>query len=208
MGVHESQSRIYENQIGRSKAFTQFLFHEMLDIFGEFGIKSADEFYRCVNAVKKGYIRTEADEIQYNLHIMLRYELEQALINGSLEVKDLEVAWNDMFKRDFGYAVDRPSNGVLQDVHWSVGLFGYFPTYSLGNIYAGCLEKAIQSELPDLNLEYSKGNVKRATTWLRENLQMYGGLRDPEQTISFATGEMPNEEPLLNYLDKKFNDLI
>ena len=208
MGVHESQSRMYENQIGRSKAFTQFLFHEMLDIFGEFGIKSADEFYRCVNAVRKGYIRTEADEIQYNLHIMLRYELEQALINGSLEVKDLEVAWNDMFKRDFGYAVDRPSNGVLQDVHWSVGLFGYFPTYSLGNIYAGCLEKAIRSELPDLNLEYSKGNVKRATTWLRENLQMYGGLRDPEQTISFATGEMPNEEPLLNYLDKKFNDLI
>ena len=156
MGVHESQSRMYENQIGRSKAFTQFLFHEMLDIFGEFGIKSADEFYRCVNGVKKGYIRTEADEIQYNLHIMLRYELEQALINGSLEVKDLEVAWNDMFKRDFGYAVDRPSNGVLQDVHWSVGLFGYFPTYSLGNIYAGCLEKAIRSELPDLNLEYSK----------------------------------------------------
>ena len=207
MGVHESQSRIYENQIGRSQAFTQFLFHEMLDVFGDFGIKSAGEFYRCVNAIKKGYIRTEADEVQYNLHIMLRYELEQALINGSLEVKDLEVAWNDSFQRDFGYSIDKPSNGVLQDVHWSVGLFGYFPTYSLGNVYAGCLEKVMRRELPDLDTDFLNGNVQRATNWLGDNLQRYGGLRDPELTISHATNEIPNEEPLLNYLEKKFNSL-
>jgi carboxypeptidase Taq len=207
MGVHESQSRIYENQIGRSQAFTQFLFHEMLKVFGDFGIKSAGEFYRCVNAIKKGYIRTEADEVQYNLHIMLRYELEQALINGSLEVKDLEVAWNDSFQRDFGYSIDKPSNGVLQDVHWSVGLFGYFPTYSLGNVYAGCLEKVMRRELPDLDTDFLNGNVQRATNWLGDNLQRYGGLRDPELTISHATNEIPNEEPLLNYLEKKFSSL-
>jgi len=208
MGVHESQSRIYENQIGRSRAFTQFLYREMLDTFGDFGIASAEEFYKCVNAVKKGYIRTEADEIQYNLHIMLRYDLEQGLINGDLEVKDLEVAWNDRFKSDFGYPVDRASNGVLQDVHWSVGLFGYFPTYSLGNIYAGCLDKAMRKELPDLDTDFTNGNVKRATNWLGDNLQTYGGLRDPESTIFHATKESSDEEPLLNYLEQKFNALF
>merc|ERR1712137_423983 len=115
----------------------------MRDSFGDFGIASADEFYKAVNTVHKGYIRTEADELQYNLHIMLRFDLERALMAGDLQVGDLEAAWNDRFEADFGYAVDRPSNGVLQDVHWSVGLFGYFPTYSLGNVYAGCLNTAL-----------------------------------------------------------------
>ena len=149
MGVHESQSRIYENQLGRSRAFTSWLYGRMREVFGDFGIADAEAFYAAVNRVHNGYIRTEADEVQYNLHIMLRFDLERALIAGDLRVADLEAAWNDRFAADFGYAVDKPSNGCLQDVHWSVGLFGYFPTYALGNLYAGCLHEALRRDVPD-----------------------------------------------------------
>ena len=207
MGVHESQSRIYENQIGRSRAFTKFLYGEMLSLFGDFGIKNADDFYKSVNGIRNGFIRTEADEVQYNLHIMLRFELEKALINDDLRAEDLESAWNEAFLRDFGYPVDNASNGVLQDVHWSVGLFGYFPTYSLGNIYAGCLNKAMRADLPDLDHAFEHGNVNDATDWLKENVQKYGGLRKPEATISHAIGGQPDEEPLLQYLEEKFGDI-
>ncbi|MGD9863345.1 MAG: carboxypeptidase M32, partial [Pseudodonghicola sp.] len=148
MGVHESQSRIYENQLGRSRAFTGWLFARMTETYGDIGVGDAEAFYAAVNRVHPGYIRTEADEVQYNLHIMLRFDLERALMEGDLQVADLEAAWNDRFEADFGYAVDKPSNGVLQDVHWSVGLFGYFPTYALGNVYAGCLHAALRRAVP------------------------------------------------------------
>ena len=207
MGVHESQSRIYENQLGRSRAFTSWLFEQMKASFGSFGIENADEFYAAVNAVQRGYIRTEADELQYNLHVMLRFELERALMIGDLSVGDLEAAWNDRFKADFGYAVDKPSNGVLQDVHWSVGLFGYFPTYSLGNIYAGCLYDALTQAVPNLDDDLAQGNTSRATTWLRENLQQHGGLRAPKDTIVHAIGGEPSHEPLLRYLEQKFSGI-
>ena len=137
MGVHESQSRIYENQLGRSRAFTGWLFGEMREVFGDIGIADAETFYATVNRHASGYIRTEADEVDYNLHVLLRFDLERELIAGRLEVSDLEDAWNARFFKDFGVKVDKPSNGVLQDVHWSEALFGYFPTYSLGNVYAG-----------------------------------------------------------------------
>lgn len=207
MGVHESQSRIYENQIGRSAAFTSWLYGEMRDSFGDFGIASADEFYKAVNTVHKGYIRTEADELQYNLHIMLRFDLERALMAGDLEVGDLEAAWNDRFEADFGYGVDKPSNGCLQDVHWSVGLFGYFPTYSLGNVYAGCLNQKMRKDLPDLDTELASGNTSSATEWLRQNLQQHGGLRSPVETIERAAGTGPSPAPLMSYLEEKFTGL-
>lgn len=207
MGVHESQSRIYENQIGRSAAFSSWLYGEMRDSFGDFGIASADEFYKAVNTVHKGYIRTEADELQYNLHIMLRFDLERALMAGDLEVGDLEAAWNDRFEADFGYSVDKPSNGCLQDVHWSVGLFGYFPTYSLGNVYAGCLNQKMRKDLPDLDSELASGNTSSATQWLRQNLQQHGGLRSPIETIERAAGTAPSPAPLMSYLEEKFTGL-
>ncbi|CUH82268.1 Thermostable carboxypeptidase 1 [Tritonibacter multivorans] len=207
MGVHESQSRIYENQLGRSRAFTGWLFAQMQTSFGDFGIENADEFYAAVNAVHRGYIRTESDELQYNLHVMLRFGLERALMTGDLSVGDLEAAWNDRFAADFGYAVDKPSNGVLQDVHWSVGLFGYFPTYSLGNIYAGCLYEALTQAVPNLEADLAEGNTRRATEWLRENLQQHGGLRSPKDTIVHAIGGEPTHEPLKGYLEKKFSEI-
>ncbi|UWQ80915.1 carboxypeptidase M32 [Leisingera sp. S132] len=205
MGVHESQSRIYENQIGRSRAFTGWLFGEMKDAFGDFGVANADAFYAAVNTVHKGYIRTEADELQYNLHIMMRFGLERALMSGDLAVKDLEAAWNDRFEADFGYAVDKPSNGCLQDVHWSVGLFGYFPTYTLGNVYAGCLYQALRRDVPGLDAEVAEGNTDGATNWLKENLQQHGGLRSPRDTIRHASGMEPGHAPLLAYLEEKFS---
>lgn len=207
MGVHESQSRIYENQLGRSRAFTGWIYGQMRDAFGDFGIASEDAFYAAVNRVNRGYIRTEADEIQYNLHVMLRFDLERALMAGDLEVNDLETAWNDRFLADFGYAVDKPSNGVLQDVHWSVGLFGYFPTYALGNLYAGCLHEALRTDIPQLDEQLRAGNTSNATSWLRENLQQHGGLRSPQETITHASGMSPTPEPMLNYLEKKFQEL-
>ena len=207
MGVHESQSRIYENQIGRSRAFTGWLYGQMRAAFGDFGIADEDAFYKAVNRLHNGYIRTEADEVQYNLHVLLRFDLERALIARDIEVDDLEAAWNERFEADFGFAVDRPSNGVLQDVHWSVGLFGYFPTYSLGNVYAGCLNAAMRAAVPDLDAALARGDTSPATTWLRDNLQTHGGLYAPREVITRACGQAPTEGPLLDYLETKFSDI-
>ncbi|MBT8412204.1 MAG: carboxypeptidase M32 [Octadecabacter sp.] len=207
MGVHESQSRIYENQIGRSRAFTGWLYGQMRDAFGDFGIADEDAFYAAVNRLQNGYIRTEADEVQYNLHVLLRFDLERALIARDIEVDDLEAAWNERFAADFGFAIDRASNGVLQDVHWSVGLFGYFPTYSLGNVYAGCLNEAMRAALPDLDDALAEGDTSPATTWLRDNLQTHGGLYAPRDVITRACGQAPSEGPLLSYLETKFSGI-
>jgi len=207
MGVHESQSRIYENQLGRSRAFTGWLHGAMVQEFGALSIDDAESFYAAVNRVNTGYIRTEADEIQYNLHIMLRFDLERDLMRGKLDAADLEEAWNTRFESDFGYPVDRPSHGVLQDVHWSVGLFGYFPTYALGNVYAGCLHQSLRADIPDLDAQLAQGDTSAATGWLREKLQRFGALRAPRDTIAHACGFTPDEGPLMDYLEAKFRAL-
>ena len=204
MGVHESQSRIYENQLGRSAPFTGWIFGQMQQEFGDFGVDSPEEFHAVVNRVQPGFIRTEADEVHYNLHIMMRFDLERQLIAGTLDVGDLEEAWNARFEQDFGVAVDKPAHGLLQDVHWSVGLFGYFPTYTLGNVYAGCLMQALRKAVPDLDDHLARGDVRPATEWLRENVQRHGGLHAPRNVIERACGAAPTEAPLLDYLDAKF----
>ena len=207
MGVHESQSRIYENQIGRSRAFTGWLFGQMQARFGNAGTPDAETFYGAVNRVQSGYIRTEADEVHYNLHVMMRFDLERALVSGDLVVPDLEAAWNDRFVADFGVAVDRPSNGMLQDVHWSCGLFGYFPTYTLGNLYAGCLYAALRAAVPDLDNQLAVGDTSGATRWLQANVQQHGGRYAPRDLITRATGQGPTEGPFLDYLERKFGAL-
>jgi carboxypeptidase Taq len=128
-------------------------------------------------------------------------------MSGDLQVRDLEAAWNDRFAADFGYVVDTPSNGLLQDVHWSVGLFGYFPTYALGNVYAGCLHEAMRAALPDLDARLAEGDTSTATAWLRDHVQQFGGLYEPRQLIEKASGAVPSEEPLLRYLETKFTAL-
>lgn len=207
MGVHESQSRIYENQLGRSRALCHWLYGAMKQEFGPLSVASADAFFAAANRVTQGFIRTEADEVQYNLHIMLRFELERALIRGSLDAADLEEAWNTKFEADFGFRVDKPSNGLLQDVHWSVGLFGYFPTYALGNIYAGCLYQALRADLPELETDLERGDTTSATQWLKTRVQQHGALRGPRDTIRHACGFEPDEAPLIHYLETKFSEL-
>jgi len=204
MGVHESQSRIYENQLGRSRAFAGWLYGRMRETFGDFGVPDAEAFYGTVNRVQPGYIRTEADEVHYNLHIMMRFDLERQLMSGELAVADLEEAWNARFVADFGVTVDRPSHGMLQDVHWAGGLFGYFPPYSLGNVYAGCLHKALRAQVPDLDAALARGDAAPATDWLRANLQRHGGLYEPAEVVRRACGFEPDEGPLLDYLEEKF----
>jgi carboxypeptidase Taq len=207
MGVHESQSRIYENQMGRGRAFAGWLFNRMGDAFGGLNIADPDAFYATVNRVTPGFIRTEADEVQYNLHIMMRFDLERDLIAGKLSTDDLAEAWNARFLRDFGVVVDRPANGVLQDVHWAVGLFGYFPTYALGNVFAGCLNQAMREAVPDLDDSLATGDAAPAVEWLRENVQRHGGIKRPRALISEATGGDVSPEPLLAYLDQKFGQI-
>ena len=204
MGVHESQSRIYENQLGRSRAFTGWLAGRMSASFDSGETADADAFYATVNRVTPGYIRTEADEVHYNLHIMMRFDLERDLIAGRLAVEDLPEAWNARFLRDFGVAVDRPANGVLQDVHWSIGLFGYFPTYALGNVYAGCLDRAMRAAVPEVDAALARGNAGPAVEWLRENVHRHGSFKPPVALITDATGAAPTPEPLLAYLEQKF----
>jgi carboxypeptidase Taq len=207
MGVHESQSRIYENQLGRSRAFTRFLFGRMHQAFGDFGVPDAEAFYAAVNRVHPGFIRTEADEVHYNLHVLMRYDLERALLKGDLAVCDLPMAWNERFATDFGATVPGDAVGCLQDVHWSVGLIGYFPTYTLGNVYAGCLHAALRRDLPDLDEALGHGDPSPATDWLRDRVQRHGGLHAPREVVARACGAEPDEGPLLDYLEAKFGAL-
>ena len=204
MGIHESQSRIFEKQLASSRAFLGWLFDRLRSEFGEVNLKSPEAFYAAVNRVSPGFIRTESDEIHYNLHIMMRFDLERALISGDLQVADLEAAWNDRFHADFGVAVDKPSNGVLQDMHWPVAMFGYFPTYSLGNVYAGCLYSALCRDVPDHDAALAKGDAAPATAWLRDNVQIHGRRFSPEELITRATGQAPSAKPLLSYLESKY----
>ncbi len=207
LGIHESQSRIFENQLGRSRAFTKWLFKKMRENFSSFDIKNEEDFYRIVNKVSPGFIRTEADEIHYNLHIMLRFELEIGIISKEIEVEDLVDAWNNKFKSFFDKEVKNVSDGVLQDVHWSLGAFGYFPTYTLGNLNAGCLFETMQNELPNLEKDLENGEIGPAKNWLTEKIHQYGSMYEPKDLIKKATGKEFSVEPLIGYLEKKFTDL-
>ena len=207
MGVHESQSRMLENQIGRSRAFMEWLYPQMVELFDEMPFDSPEALYRTVNHVEPGFIRTEADEVHYNLHILLRFDLELALFRGDLTAADLEAAWNDRFKADFGVEVDRAANGVLQDIHWSMGLFGYFPTYSLGNIYAAELFEAMGHAIPDRDERIARGDLGELSRWLVEHVHRHGHIYAAAQLVENAIEKVPDEKRLLAYLSDKFSDL-
>ena len=204
MGVHESQSRLLENQIGRSAAFAEWLHPRMEAAFGGTGLGSAAELHRAANRVEPGFIRTEADEVHYNLHIMLRFDLERALLAGDLSVGDLEAAWNDRFAADFGRRVPNAAMGVLQDVHWAEGLFGYFPTYTLGNVYAGELWAALRRDIGDTDAPTRAGDLGPVLDWLRARVHRRGALHMPAEIVAQACGHPPGEGPLLDYLEEKY----
>ena len=207
MGVHESQSRMFENQLGRSRSFAGWLHDRMQALFGDLGLSGVEDFYMSVNRVERGYIRTESDEVQYNLHILLRFDLERDLISGRMEVSDLEEAWNSRFEKDFGYPVDKPSNGMLQDIHWAAGLFGYFPTYALGNVYAGCICEAVRDNVPDLEDDLRRGDTNSVREWLVANIHGQGSLLEPRATIEKAIGGSVTDGPFLRYITEKFEEI-
>jgi len=206
-GVHESQSRLFECQLGRSRPFTDWLFTKMTEYFNDFGVKNNEEFYRLVNKVENGYVRTEADEVNYNLHIMLRFELENALISDEIQVDQVEDMWNERFARDFDMVITQPTDGVLQDVHWSVGAFGYFPGYTLGNIYSACLKNKMKDDIEKLDEELSVGKTTQCVSWLNNKIHQFGSLFQPVELITLACGREPSEVELLNYLDKKYEEI-
>ncbi len=157
-----------------------------------------------MNRVQPGYIRTEADEVHYNLHVMLRFDLERALVAGELARAIWRRPGTSALRRTSAWRSTSPRNGMLQDVHWSIGLFGYFPTYTLGNVYAGCLHQSLQAAVPERRTSLAQGEARPATDWLRTQLQCHGGLCPPAETVAHACGFAPTEGPLLDYLETKF----
>ena len=162
---------------------------------------------RIANRVEKGFIRVEADEVTYNLHVMLRYEIEKELFNGELSVEDLPNAWNTMFKEWFGVEVPEDRLGCLQDIHWSMGAFGYFPTYTLGNLYAAQLLESMREDLGDIDAIISSGEWSPMLDWLRPRIHEKGSQLKPSQLIESATGKAPTPEPFLNYIEHKYRSL-
>lgn len=207
LGVHESQSRLWENMIGRSREFWQWCLPEASRIFPQLADFSVDQIYADLNRVEPSLIRIEADEATYNLHILIRFELERELIDGNLTCEDLPQAWSDRYQTYLGI---RPANhavGVMQDVHWSAGLIGYFPTYTLGNIFAAQLMVAAREELGDLDCMISQGDFRPLLLWLREKVHKHGRCFKPTQLIANACHVPLSSKPLMDYLGKKLKPL-
>lgn len=206
MGVHESQSRLWENQIGRSLAFAEWLLPHASRIL-PLKIDTPMRLHQAVNRVAQGFIRVDADEVTYNLHIILRFDLERQLIEGTLEVADLEAAWNARMEQDLGITPPDAALGVLQDVHWAAGAWGYFPTYTLGNVYAAELHQAMTNALPELDNLLRQGELQPVRSWLREEVHQHGSTYLAKELIGKAVGHPPSEEPLLAYLKERFGAL-
>lgn len=206
MALHESQSRMWENLVGRSLPFWKHYFPRMQQYFpAQLGNVSLQDFYRAVNRVEPSLIRVEADEATYNLHIMLRMEIEIALMEGSLQVRDLPEVWNTRMQEYLGVTPPNDTLGVLQDVHWSGGMFGYFPTYALGNLVSAQLWEKINAAIPDLDQQIEAGKFDCLLDWLRANIHMRGSKYEPQELVQMVTGEKINPQPYLRYLRSKYS---
>jgi carboxypeptidase Taq len=205
LGIHESQSRFWEVRIGHSRPFWQHYLPVLKQYFpGQLDGVELDDFYKAVNRVEPGFLRVESDEVSYNLHIILRFEIELKIFNGELDVADLPEAWNQTFERYFGFAVPDDSKGVLQDIHWSGGAFGYFPTYSLGNIYNAMLVEKMESDMPGMWDDVARGDFGAVLGWLREKIHRHGRVYLPAELIRQVTGRDITCEPIVSYLQEKY----
>ena len=208
LGVHESQSRLWENQVGRSLEFCEWSFPLWQKHFPDnFEGVTPEMLWQAVNQVEPSLIRVEADEATYNLHIMIRYEVEKKLINGELEVDDLPDAWDDMYEEFLGVRSPTRSEGVLQDIHWSFGAFGYFPTYTLGNLYSAQILLAARKELPNLDEQIRNGEFTPLLDWLRAHVHARASILEPTDLIEEATGEQPKPDAFVDYLGDKLGTL-
>jgi carboxypeptidase Taq len=205
LGVHESKSRLWENLVGRSPAFWEWCLPAAREAFpAALGGVDAAALRAAVLAVRPSFIRVEADEVTYNLHILLRFDLERRVIHEELAVADLPAAWNERFEADFGMRPPDDARGVLQDIHWPAGLIGYFPTYTLGNVYAAALMAAARRRFPDLDAEFATGRFDTLLDWLRREIHAAGRTLAPEDLVARATGGPVSVEPLLASLRDRY----
>lgn len=208
LGIHESQSRLWENNVGRGLSYWKANFSLLQSYFpAELKAVNAEQFYQAINVVKPSLIRTNADELTYHLHVMIRFEIEKALIEGSIEVKDLPQIWNAKYKKYLDIDVPSDSQGVLQDIHWSHGSFGYFPTYSLGSFYATQFYNQAKEEITDLEQEIEQGNMQPLLAWLRTNIHRHGKKYSAKNLCRKITGEKLNFNYFLSYAKEKYKPL-
>ncbi len=208
MGLHESQSRLWENQVGLGQPFWQYYLPALKEAFPtQLGDVHLDAFWRAINRVRPSLIRVDADEVTYNLHILLRFELELALIDGGLTVRDLPAAWSDTLQRLLGLRPANDAEGCLQDIHWSMAAFGYFPTYTLGNLYAAQLFEAFARSHPEASSDFAAGRFQPLLDWLRKHVHRRGHTAAAQTIVHEAVGAPLSVEPLLNYLRAKYAQL-
>lgn len=207
LGIHESQSRTWENLVGRSRGFWERFFPRAKEVFPSLGDVSLDQFHFAINAVEPSLIRVEADEVTYNLHILVRFELELALFRGELALEDLPEAWVEKYRAHLGVAPKDYRDGVMQDVHWSGGLFGYFPTYTLGNLYAAQFFRKAEADLGPLEPMFARGAFAPFLDWSRRNIHQEGSRLRPRALVERVTGEPPSARAFLEYLEAKYRAL-
>lgn len=208
MGIHESQSRLWENMIGRSRAFWERYYGDLQQHFPEqLANVEVEDFYRAINSVENSFIRIEADELTYNLHIIVRYEIEKLIFNEELSVEELPEIWNAKYQEYLGITPPNDSLGVLQDVHWSGGDFGYFASYSLGNMYAAQILNTLRKELPEYEELIAAGNLLPIKEWLTDKIYRFGKSLTPSQIIEKVTGEPLNPDYLADYLEEKYTEI-
>jgi len=208
LAMHESQSRLWENMVGRSQAFCQYLYPQAIKLFPK-ALTNIDlkTFYRGINRVKPSLIRVEADEATYNLHIMLRFEIELALLNGLATVKELPELWQSKMSEYLGVIPDNNRDGVLQDVHWSCGLFGYFPTYAIGNIIAAQLWEQLNKAVPHIETQIAQGEFSELREWLRNNIHCHGAKFTASELVKRVTGQNLSSKAYITYLSCKYREL-
>ena len=208
LGIHESQSRMWENQVGRSRGFwkwAQGTFKQELGVDPQ--RFSLDELYEAANIVEPGFIRVESDEATYNLHIMVRFEIERAVLRGDLEVAGIPSMWNRLYKDYLGLTVPDDRRGCLQDIHWSMGSMGYFPTYTLGNLYSAQFFDAARIAIPDLEARIEQGDFGALKSWLNREIHQHGRQFSPSELVQRVTGKPLSAEPLMRHLEGKLRPL-
>ncbi len=205
LGIHESQSRFWENMVGKSKEFWHYFYPKLKKEFPQpFSKISADEFYLNINTVQPSLIRIESDEVTYNIHIIIRFEIEKDLIEGSIEVADVPKIWKTKMKEYLGITVPNDRQGALQDVHWSTGAFGYFPTYTFGNLYSGQFTAQMMKDIPDMKKQIAKGKFDEILNWLRKNIHQHGKMYTAGSLVRAVTGEPLDSKYFIEYLKEKF----
>jgi carboxypeptidase Taq len=208
-GIHESQSRFVENNLGRSSQFIKYYLPRLNDFTGGLysGI-STEDFTKAMNIVEPSLIRIEADEVTYSLHIIIRYEIEQDLFADKISISELPQVWNERYEEYLGVKVPEDSKGVLQDTHWASGYYGYFPSYAMGNVYDGMWIEKLNKEEPNWMAELEHGNTKPAIDWMKKNVHHYSSLYDPGDLVKHVTGKDTTAKPYLKYLEDKYSNLF